>query len=190
MITLNDTANKILDVAEIYTQTRGFNAFSYKDIQQEVGIKTSSIHYYFPTKQDLALTMIARYLERFKIALDEIKQTNSTALQKLQSLGDIFSYTAQEGKFCLCGMLATDISGMSHTVETQLQDFFRISETWIAEVIRQGIADKAIKNSVKPENAAAHFLAALEGGLLIARTPKRTEYLEAVIKEALYQIKR
>ena len=49
---LNDTAHKILDVAEHFTQSLGFNAFSYKDIQENVGIKTSSIHYYFPTKTD------------------------------------------------------------------------------------------------------------------------------------------
>ena len=29
---LNDTAHKILDVAEFLTQTKGFKAFSYKDI--------------------------------------------------------------------------------------------------------------------------------------------------------------
>lgn len=58
---LNDTAHKIFDIAEHYTQTRGFNAFSYKDIQNEVGIKISSIHYYFSTKKNLALSMTERY---------------------------------------------------------------------------------------------------------------------------------
>ena len=56
----NATAGKILDVAEHFMQTRGFNDFSYRDIQNEVGVKTSSIHYYFPTKQDLVIHLIDR----------------------------------------------------------------------------------------------------------------------------------
>ena len=63
---LNKTAHKVLDVAEELIQKRGFNAFSFKDLQERVGIKTSSIHYYFPTKQELASALIERYSESFK----------------------------------------------------------------------------------------------------------------------------
>ena len=66
MTELNETAHKLLDAAEFYTQTCGFNAFSYKDLQKDVGVKTSSIHYYFPTKKDLAITMITRFVERYR----------------------------------------------------------------------------------------------------------------------------
>ena len=61
MLELNETAHKLLDSAERYTKSQGFNAFSYRDLQNEVGVKTSSIHYHFPTKKDLALSMTARY---------------------------------------------------------------------------------------------------------------------------------
>ena len=75
-------AQKILDVAESFTQTRGFNAFSYKDIQAEVGVKTSSIHYYFPTKQDLAAAMTERYTDRFLQLLNYINEKNSKGVDK------------------------------------------------------------------------------------------------------------
>ncbi len=34
-------------------RTRGCNGFSYRDLAEHVGVKTSSIHYYFPGKDDL-----------------------------------------------------------------------------------------------------------------------------------------
>jgi TetR/AcrR family transcriptional regulator, transcriptional repressor for nem operon len=185
---LNDTANKILDIAEGFTQTRGFNAFSYKDIQRELGIKTSSIHYYFPTKQDLAISMMERYLRQFKEQLEEIAQRNTTAKIKLETLANLFISAAKEGKFCLCGMLAADILAMPSDVNEYLGAFFAANELWIAERIREGVRQREFKGWVHPEHAAAHLLATLEGGMLIARTRKQAEYLEAVVTEALEQL--
>ena len=184
----NDTANHILDIAERYTQTRGFNAFSYRDIQDELGIKTSSIHYHFATKHDLAIAMIERYLESYQAALGQIDDKHSKAVSKLQALGDVFILGAKQGKFCLCGMLAADILAMPNVVEQHLDQFFSLSEEWITHTLKQGIADGEISNLVNPKNAAAHFLAALEGGMLIARTRKQPKYLAAVISHALAQL--
>ena len=44
---------QILDIAEMLIQTQGYNAFSFRHIAKIIGIKTSSIHYYFPTKAEL-----------------------------------------------------------------------------------------------------------------------------------------
>ena len=47
------TYDRLLDVAQNMVQTNGFNAFSYGGLSRTVGIKTSSIHYHFPNKEDL-----------------------------------------------------------------------------------------------------------------------------------------
>lgn len=185
----SETANKILDTAEHYTQTRGFNAFSYRDIQRELGIKTSSIHYHFPTKQDLALHMIERYLETYKASLSKIKSAQTSSLQKLQSLANLFVGAVKKGDFCLCGMMATDIATIPGDVEKRLHEFFEFNEKWVANVIRQGIAVGEIKDSVNTKNASRQYVAMLEGGMLIARVRKSGEYLQAVVKETLKQLK-
>lgn len=185
---LNETAKRILDIAEKLTQTQGFNAFSYKDIQAELGIKTASIHYYFPTKQDLAVGMVERYIDQYQLTLNEIEVKYDTAFDKLKALGNVFVKTARNGKVCLCGMLASDILSLSVDAQKQLQKFFEINEKWIAEVLRQGIANKEIRNDIDPKSVAALYLATLEGGALIARTLKRLEYLKKIIMTGLEQI--
>lgn len=185
MNSLNETANKILDIAEHYTKTRGFNAFSYRDIQNDLGIKTSSIHYYFPTKQDLAFCMIERYLDCYQLALKDISKSNISALQKLQKLADIFILSSKEDKFCLCGMMAMDVVTMPIAVHKQLRMFFQISEEWIARIIRDGVAAKNISDTVNPDYEASHYLATLEGGLLIARIRKNPKYLSMIVKGLL-----
>jgi TetR/AcrR family transcriptional repressor of nem operon len=56
---------EILDVAQEAIQKRGYNAFSYADLAEAVGIRKASIHHYFPSKADLGLAVIRRYRESF-----------------------------------------------------------------------------------------------------------------------------
>ena len=43
--------DQILDLAQSLIQTRGYNAMSYRHLADEIGIKTSSIHYTSPQKR-------------------------------------------------------------------------------------------------------------------------------------------
>ena len=42
-----NTSQQILDIAQRLVQTRGFNAFSYADIANAMGISKASLHYHF-----------------------------------------------------------------------------------------------------------------------------------------------
>lgn len=186
MSNLNETAHKILDAAERFTQTEGFNAFSYKDLQAEVGVKTSSIHYYFPTKQDLAAAMAERYRERFNDALADINSKNSKAVDRIKAFGQLFVDTANADKLCLCGMLTSDALSLSAKGVNDLRLFFKDSEKWVARNIQLGIEEGQFKPSLKVEDAAAHLLATLQGALLIARTRKDAGYTKAVLEQVIF----
>src|ERR1700682_4028701 len=66
------TAERILDVAERLVQRRGFNAFSYADVANELGVTKPSVHYHFPGKGELGEALIKRYALRFETALADI----------------------------------------------------------------------------------------------------------------------
>ncbi len=185
----NLTAQKILDAAEFLTQTRGFNDFSYMDLQQEVGVKTSTIHYYFKSKQDLATAMATRYVARFLMKLEQADQEHVGAFEKLQAMAQIFVDVSQAGKLCLCGMMTADLLSIPEEGLDQLVQFFDKTESWCAKVIQQGIEEGVFRAALQPENAAAHFLAALEGGGLIVRTRKDAEYMQVIVTEALSALK-
>ena len=75
----SETAEKILDLAEMLMQTRGYSAFSYQDISDVVGIRKASIHYHFESKTDLGVAVIDRYTNRFGKALAEIAENKSAS---------------------------------------------------------------------------------------------------------------
>jgi TetR/AcrR family transcriptional regulator, transcriptional repressor for nem operon len=47
--------DQLLQHARSLLMARGYHGFSYHDLARLVGVKTSSIHYYFPKKEDLVL---------------------------------------------------------------------------------------------------------------------------------------
>ena len=51
---MSDIKTAIMDAAERRMQLGGFGGFSFREIAADVGIKSSSVHYHFPTKEDLA----------------------------------------------------------------------------------------------------------------------------------------
>ena len=187
---LNDTAHKILDAAQAMVMTEGFNAFSYKDLQNEVGVKTSSIHYYFPTKQDLAFALVERHNARLLNRLEDINKEVPKGIDKIKAFGESFINIAGQGKFCLCGMLTSDLLSMSDEGTQALKDFFFDTERWLADAIRQGIEEGDIKETTPVKEAATNFLATLEGGILIARARKGDAYMRSVVDQALMFLKK
>ncbi len=48
---MSSIAESIMDAAELRMRGGGFNGFSFREIADDVGIKSSSVHYHFPTKR-------------------------------------------------------------------------------------------------------------------------------------------
>jgi TetR/AcrR family transcriptional regulator, transcriptional repressor for nem operon len=167
---INQTAQKILTVAQKNIQTKGFNGFSYRDLAMEIGIKTSSIHYYFPSKNDLALALVMAHREAFNLELEKILSSGGDERSQLAAYVELFANNlAVDNKFCLCGMLASEINSLSSQVRQAIQGFFEDNERWLSQLIANGQAKSKFKITSSPNLVAAQLLATLEGAMLIAR---------------------
>ena len=167
-----ETQENILNAAESLIQTRGYNAFSYKDISAIVGIKTSSIHYHYHSKEDLAIAVIDWQLHKIVNCLDEIKGHKELSVkEKLVMLVDaIIELTYQdEKKMCLGGMLASDALSLPEGVQSKVRYFFNILYHWIEEVLAAGKPLGEV-NLLYPIDDFAHYLMLqIEGSLLMSR---------------------
>jgi len=162
--------DKILNVALCLAQTKGYNAFSYRDLANEIGIKTSSIHYHFPKKEDLALALIAHYRDIFAGMLAGIDGRSDTPVKKFRAYLELFIDTARDGeKVCLGGMFASEILAFGQDMRKQVQQFFVDNESWLEDLIREGIAQGDFQIKDSPKKAAQDIFAALEGVLLVSR---------------------
>jgi TetR/AcrR family transcriptional regulator, transcriptional repressor for nem operon len=163
------TADRILDVAERLVQTRGFNRFSYADIAAELGITTASLHYHFPSKAQLGRSLIIRYAERFSGSLTRIDHDLPDARAKLEAYTRLYADVVRNERMCLCGILATEYETLPTPMRDAVISFFDANEKWLAEVLTQGTADKALTFTGSVEATARTILGTLEGAMLVAR---------------------
>lgn len=165
----NDTSTALLDLAQELIQKQGYNAFSYKDLSLKIGIKTSSIHYHYPTKADLVAGLVARYRRMFSEALQEIDQRGLGPKEKVKCLVDLFLKTTASGRMCVGGMLASDFQTLPTPVREEVKGFFSDTERWLEEVLREGEKLKVFSFRGSPKKKAEMFFSALEGCMMSSR---------------------
>jgi TetR/AcrR family transcriptional repressor of nem operon len=169
-MTTIETRDFVLNVAQEFVQTRGFNAFSFRDVAERIGIKTASIHYYFPTKAKLCRALIARQREQVRAALAEIDLEEADPWQKLNRYVSVFRTTLEVGnRMCLCGMLAADFATLDPPIVEDLRRSFEDHETWLTQVLETGLVSGALKFSGSARDEARLMVSSLEGAMLIAR---------------------
>ena len=66
------TRDRILDAAQARILDSGFAGTSVDDIQESAGISRGTFFYHFPTKQDLARALIARYADADRALVDDM----------------------------------------------------------------------------------------------------------------------
>ncbi len=177
-----DTNTKILDSAEKLILTKGFNAFSYNDISKAVGIKTASIHYHYPSKNDLSYAVAKRFKGAFIKKIEELEQVESSGLKRIEKYGNMIVNAFDKGKgFCLCMSLATDESSLSEETCKVVREFFKESERWVKKAITKGQTDGEIKKDLDPSATATSIVGLFEGTLVVARAYQTEKPLKDVV---------
>lgn len=159
----------ILDQAQTLCQLRGFNAFSYRDLAQLLGIKSASIHYHYPTKSDLGVALIVRYRGAFNAELSKIRSEIQNPTKQLRKFISIIEQIKREKKLCLCAMLASDFETLTPEMRAQVREFFAEAEKWVTECLIAGKREGEFSFSKSPEAIARIFMATVQGMLICAR---------------------
>jgi TetR/AcrR family transcriptional repressor of nem operon len=179
----SETAERILDLAETLIQTRGYSAFSYQDISDSLGIRKASIHYHFPSKTDLGIAVVDRYVGRFGAALaalaaDETRPSMAVLELYLEPYG---SFADTTDRVCLCGALAGEILALPPEMGSRVQGFFRTHQEWLTKILKRGAARGEFQ-LVAPASKQARFIfSALQGALLVKRATGDAAQLRDII---------
>jgi len=173
------TREQLLNHAQILIRQRGYNGFSYRDLAEHVGVKTASIHYYFPTKEDLLLEVVSDYAARVSANINAIDESLS-AKDQLDRYAQLFA-NAPSDQICLCGTLAADLASLSERSRQTLQAFYRVHEAWLAKVMARAQVDGTLKTSGDCESDGRWLFAAFQGGLMSSRLFQNASRLNDVM---------
>jgi TetR/AcrR family transcriptional repressor of nem operon len=176
---MSETVDCLQDAAEIAMRSRGYHGVSFRELADDVGIKSASVHYYFPQKEDLAVALVTRYSKTFFADLD--RRAGSAPLSRLlRTFCDAYrSALERSERACLCGMLGAESWGLPKPVVDAVAAFFEANMVWIGRALPKGLTPRGRRIR------SAQILATLQGGMMIATTLKDLSLFDDVVKRVL-----
>ena len=154
---MSDKRTEIMDAAEARIRAAGYSGFSFRELASDVGVKSSSIHYYFTTKEELGVAVAQRYADRFFEGLEK------GAGDRSQKLATAFDKALRgDGRVCLCGVLGAASASLPKTVALQAKSFFERALSFLLG------GEKSTTSSKRDREWAFQILALLEGGMILS----------------------
>ena len=179
------TKDRIVETATRLAQTLGFNAFSYADIAEAVGIRKASIHHHFPAKTDLAAAMVVAYRAGFSAELARIDEIGTGSVERLTLYTQAYRASLVNERMCLCGMLASDASTLPEPTRLQVTAFFAENVTWLARTLDDGRRAGELDFAGVAADRAKLMLAAMQGVLLVARGMDDRAFFDTTVAELI-----
>ena len=171
-----DSATQILDIAERRMRETGYNAVSYRDIASEMGIKSASLHYHFPKKEDLGAALTRRYADNFASALNQIASQERNPKDRIKAFVDIYRFELQQrGLVCLCAVLGAETAGLPDRVSLEIKNFFDENVEWLTQQY------KAL-NKDNPNKYAKTALSLLSGAMIVSASSKDITIFDAAVE--------
>ena len=157
----DDRELAILQVAEEMVRRGGYNSFSFRNIATQVGIKSSSVHYHFSTKEDLGVAVAKYYTDKFLATLGSPQELVAAAKDPVKVYIKAFRQELHaDNGMCLCGMLGAETSSLPKRVLEETRQFFTRNIDWLEE------AYSAVGQKSNCRNKAIQTISLLEGAML------------------------
>lgn len=191
--------DEILDVTEAMIRQKGYNAVSAREVATATGIKSSSVHYYFPNKTDMVSAVVQRYTKNFLSQLGEPSELVNSQGDKY-SLAEVKSHyvTAfrnalnKDKKLCLCAVLGAESGGLPDEVSAHTNVFFQSNIKWLVAALESTYdqdesCSQTLESNLKETltNTAVHMLAALQGAMILSQTGGDLTMFDRVANELL-----
>ena len=178
---------EILGAARELAQTVGFEAFSYADLAERVGIRPASIHHHFRYKHDLIAELLRRYRLEFAQSANGLNAIDS-APDRLVAYARLFTEVSAQGRMCLCGMSAGEWSSIGEAGQEEVTAFLSEQRMWLTATLADGLNQAVFHDDLEVLAQAEVMLVALEGALLLARARTETPDATTVMKHMLRMI--
>ena len=150
---MSDIAAAIMDAAERRMRLSGFYGFSFREIASDVGVKSSSVHYHFPTKEKLAAAVIHRYTDEVAEFIDKEAETAPDPVSLWT--GAFRGTLCSEERMCPCAVLGAVSKDLPRGLAAEVRRFFKMC---LDKMMAAGLS----------ESGASGLLATITGALVVA----------------------
>lgn len=175
------TKQKILDAAQDTVLKQGFAGTSVDDIQERAGISRGSFFYHFPSKADLARTLIRRYADADRRTADEFmaraeRLAPDPARQLLIFIGlyiEMLDEVEDEAPGCLFASYSYEAGLFDEETMGVISEAMHHWRELVGAKLDQAIRRHPPPLEVDPDTLADLAYGIFEGALVVSRIERR-----------------
>lgn len=184
---------KIIEVAAVLFNQKGFTGCSMGDIVLASGLEKGTLYGHFTTKEELAvLAFDYAWKDTSDKRLRDL-ETVSNAVDKLKLHIDNYVNTPSFAGGCPLLNFAVDADDGNVALRTRVRKALRGWEDFLVNLIEAGKSAGQINAEIDPQSLANLLISSLEGAMLVARIDRRSaalhdaqryliQYLETVVR--------
>lgn len=168
------TRKKVVEQAKQLVNRQGFNNTSIRHIIEATGVKKGNLYFHFPSKEALS-TAVMEHVKRDAADFLRISLKGRTPGEKLSHYLDAVLAKHRKKQFvggCLIGNTAIESGDANPHLAQIVKLIFDHWQATLANIISEAMASGEIRHGMAPEKLALHMIAAIEGGIMIARVSK------------------
>ncbi len=162
---MSETRSAILELGEMLIRTRGYHAFSYHDISRPLAIKNAAVHYHFPTKADLGVTIIENTIAAFGQATASWQ--HFPVEKQFELFTRIYQDSQSKGWVCLMGALSPAYDTLPQSMQEKLHQMGQEILFWLTTCLERGKAEQVFHFPESAQAKAQVVVAALLSSLLL-----------------------
>ena len=171
---MSDTREHLKSIATDQICTKNLAAASFREMGKAAGIKSSSVHYHFKSRDALLLELIKDYQKAFFELLEE-RTEGTSGKQRLQVLCDVFTEYFTKDRQCMASAYSAGTHELTADSFAATNEFYDALYEWVLE----SLANVRFM-SLGREALARVVVSSLQGALVTDRVRNDAVNLAAV----------
>lgn len=186
------TRQRIVDTARELMLERGFEATAVDDICRQAGVSKGSFYHAFASKEELGLAVLQSWFDRGTERLQNGDYTElADPVDRLLGYLDHCEKYAESfwGDGCLLGNFSTELAQSHPRIRERVAEIFTRLTNSQAKLFEPALRTAGASNTPTANELSEHFLAAIEGGIVLGRAYNDPRHINAAIDQFRRYIK-
>ncbi|ULH17075.1 TetR/AcrR family transcriptional regulator (plasmid) [Deinococcus sp. KNUC1210] len=170
---------------------RGFNATAVQDITEAAGVPKGSFYNHFVSKEELGAAVVQRFVLTNQPIREMLSDETLAPLERLRAYFTALVETAlqrQRYRGCLLGNFATELSGQSSLIRTEVDGALSQWTDAVATVIAEAQQAGQLTDPQPAADLAAFIINAWEGSVLRFKVQQDPAPLHLFLKTVLHKL--
>ena len=168
------TRARVIEATRMLINRQGFRNTTINDVIEATGVKKGNLYFHFPSKENLALSILKEVEEEFFVFMAE-NLRGKGPLEKLSNFFDAILEKHRSVGFvggCIVGNIALEMTDHNERFACIIKRVFQQWITVTAELLMEARAAGVLKTKIPPSMLAKTIVGTIEGGIMMSRVSK------------------